>query len=134
MKLLENDELKIVKSKKYNYFFNKKTGFFARWGETKEDDPIMAPAPEIADIEITTKCNGVNGKLKEYNFSHNLQIWPSKKLCEKYKLEITRGKEGDIPLKLVQDLISGLVDISSNYCSIRRFSLDKNNLARLFLE
>lgn len=52
--------IKVVKSSKYNYVFNKTTGFFARWGETKEQDPVMAPfGPEIADIEISTICNGI---------------------------------------------------------------------------
>lgn len=32
MLMLENDNLKLVKSKTYNSFFNKETGFFARWG------------------------------------------------------------------------------------------------------
>jgi len=52
--------IKVVKSEKYNYVFNNKDGFFARWGETKEDDPEMSPfGPEIADIEISTVCNGI---------------------------------------------------------------------------
>jgi len=49
---------KVVKSPKYNYVFNTKTGFFARWGETKEDDPDFSPfGPEILDIEISTICH-----------------------------------------------------------------------------
>jgi radical SAM protein with 4Fe4S-binding SPASM domain len=52
--------IKVTKSDKYNYIFNSVTGFFARWGETKEDDPTMSPfGPEIADIEISTVCNGI---------------------------------------------------------------------------
>jgi len=52
--------IKIVKSERYNYLFNKTTGFFARWGETKEDNPDMSPfGPEIADIEISTVCHGI---------------------------------------------------------------------------
>lgn len=52
--------VKVIRSKDYNYFFNAKTGFFARWGATKEDNPIMSPyGPEIADIEISTICNGI---------------------------------------------------------------------------
>lgn len=52
--------IKVVESKGYNYIFNRETGFFARWGETKEDDPSFAPyGPEIADIEISTVCNGI---------------------------------------------------------------------------
>lgn len=60
-KVIENDNEKTVRSEKYNYNFNKKTGFFARWGKTENDDPLYAPMPEILDIEVTTKCNGING-------------------------------------------------------------------------
>ena len=55
--IAEIDNLKLVRSDDYNYTFNKRTGFFSRWGKTEEDDPTMAPAPEIADIEISTICN-----------------------------------------------------------------------------
>jgi radical SAM protein with 4Fe4S-binding SPASM domain len=54
----ENSEIKIIVSPKYNSFMNKKSGFFARWGKTKEDDPILCEfGPEIADIEISTVCS-----------------------------------------------------------------------------
>lgn len=46
-------EIKVLKSTDYNFIFNRKTGFFARWGKKKEDDPSYSPyGPEIADIEI----------------------------------------------------------------------------------
>lgn len=52
--LFHDDSLtKSVSSPDYNYIFNKQTGFFARWGKTKEDDPAFAPAPEILDMEIS---------------------------------------------------------------------------------
>lgn len=56
----DNDSLKICKSSDYNFIFDKRNGRFLRWGATKEDDPEYAPAPEIADIEISTsaKCSG----------------------------------------------------------------------------
>jgi radical SAM protein with 4Fe4S-binding SPASM domain len=57
--------IKIVKSSKYNYVFNSEDGFFARWGETKEQDPSMSPfGPEIADIEISTICNGIGQSME----------------------------------------------------------------------
>lgn len=67
----QNKIKKYVASQKYNYVFDKQTGFFARWGKTKNDDPIMAPAPEIADIEVTTKCSGINGKLCPFCYKSN---------------------------------------------------------------
>lgn len=78
MKIKNNDVLKIVTSPNYNYLFNKITGYFARWGNTKNDDPIYAPfGNEIADIEISTICNGircednVNRKLCSFCYKGN---------------------------------------------------------------
>jgi len=45
------------RSPEYNYNFNTKTGFFVKWGKTLEEDPIVSPANEIADIEVSTVCN-----------------------------------------------------------------------------
>ena len=50
--------VKYLHSETYNYIFNMRNGFFARWGETKYDDPDFSPfGPEIADIEVSTICN-----------------------------------------------------------------------------
>lgn len=72
--LVTRDDLtcKYFRSPDYNYNFNKITGFFARWGKDLDIDPEMAPSPEIADIEITTSCNGVmnNGKRKVCGFCY----------------------------------------------------------------
>ena len=58
MKIKENKTHKTVSSLNYNYIFNKQTGFFARWGKTKEDDPNYSPfGPEILDIEVSEICN-----------------------------------------------------------------------------
>jgi hypothetical protein len=59
IKIFENKNIKWVVSETYNYMFNKNNGNFIRWGRTREDDPQYAPAPEIADIEISTVCSGV---------------------------------------------------------------------------
>lgn len=69
--ILDSKRVKLCKSFDYNFYFDKETGFFARWGKTKKDDPIYAPAPEIADIEITTKCEGVNGKVCSFCYKSN---------------------------------------------------------------
>jgi hypothetical protein len=45
---------------------------FARWGKKIEDDPEYSPfGPEILDCEITTSCNGINGKLCDYCYKSN---------------------------------------------------------------
>jgi radical SAM protein with 4Fe4S-binding SPASM domain len=51
--------IRAMKSTWYNWIFNTKTGFFARWGRTKEEDPSYSPiGPELLDIEVSTTCNG----------------------------------------------------------------------------
>ena len=56
--IIETDRFKIIRSLKYNSFMDKKTGYFARWGKTKEDDPTLCEfGPEIADIEVSTVCS-----------------------------------------------------------------------------
>ena len=60
--LYEGDKTKACIGKDYSYLFDKVTGDFKRWGKTFKDDPQSSPVgPEIADIEITTSCNGING-------------------------------------------------------------------------
>lgn len=86
MKIYENKKKKIVKSEKYNSVFDKTTGFFARWGETEDDNPICAPMPEIADIEISSgmchnncpfcyKGNKKDGKLHNMTFEQFRNIF-----------------------------------------------------------
>ncbi len=55
----KNNFLKIVRSDAYNYVFNLKNGFFARWGKNKEQNPEYSPfGPELLDIEVSTICHG----------------------------------------------------------------------------
>ena len=61
--ILDNSNLKLVRSDQFNFNFCKKTGFTQIWGATKEEDVVVCPAPLIADIEISTICSGVNGVL-----------------------------------------------------------------------
>jgi len=57
VKVIDLGTHKICRSKLYNYEFDKRTGFTKTWGKTVDDDPIMAPANTILDIEISTVCN-----------------------------------------------------------------------------
>ena len=45
-------------SENANYIFDTKTGRMMLWGKTFKDDPDYFPAPNILDLEVTTKCNG----------------------------------------------------------------------------
>jgi len=63
VQFIENDEVKIVKSKNFNNYFNKKSGLNIMFGATQEENPEYSPfGPMIADIEITTVCTGVKQK------------------------------------------------------------------------
>jgi len=69
--IAENDKIKILKSKSYNFFFDKSNGMFMRWGETKEDDGDPSLSwPEIVDMEISTSCHGV-GKPCKFCYKSN---------------------------------------------------------------
>jgi hypothetical protein len=63
---------KIFRSPDYNYDFDTATGDFMRWGKTKSDDPDYSPfGPEIADIEISTICHGVNNRPCSFCYKSN---------------------------------------------------------------
>lgn len=86
-KLLSTKKIKAFKSQFYNYHFDKETGFFARWGESMEEDPSYSPfGPEILDIEITKgtckgncsfcyKCNGNDQEVYNMTFEEFKNIF-----------------------------------------------------------
>lgn len=72
IKILNNEKVKTLSSPGYHSIFNKVTGEFIRWGKTLEDDPEYCEfGPEIADIEISTICSGVNGKVCDFCYKRN---------------------------------------------------------------
>lgn len=107
LEILESKTTKIGRSAFYNFVFNKKTGFFARWGKTEKDDPQFSPfGPEILDLEISTgKCSGrcrfcykENG---EDNNSHHMSFDEFKTIFHK------------MPKTLTQ-IAFGICDVDSN--------------------
>ena len=78
--IVDTDKVKVLKSENYNFLFNKKNGYFAKWGKRTEDDiDLKLARADIADIEISTSCfqncpmcyksnnpNGVNMSLDIY--------------------------------------------------------------------
>lgn len=51
----DNPERKLLSSPTYNFVYDKKTGFFMRWGKSIDDDPQFSPfGPEIMDLEISS--------------------------------------------------------------------------------
>ena len=61
--LLENETLKIIRSKNFNNVFYKANGYNMTWGKNYEENPTFSPfGPLIADIEISTLCHGPKNK------------------------------------------------------------------------
>ena len=60
--ILDSPDTKSLRSGIVNWDFDKKTGAMTTWGKTYGDDPEYSPfGPTIADIEITTVCEGPAG-------------------------------------------------------------------------
>ena len=71
MPLIKTKDKVILREENYNFNFDLKTGFFARWGKTADDDPEFSPyGPELADIEIATSCKGV-GSVCDFCYKKN---------------------------------------------------------------
>ncbi len=61
--MFQGDRLIRANDGSFHLLFRKTDGFTAKWGTSKEDDPAYCPwGNEIADIEITTACNGIRDK------------------------------------------------------------------------
>jgi len=104
----ESAVAKAVSSNKYNYLFNKVSGQFFRWGTTKKDDPSMSPyGPEIADIEISTSCSGVNGKPCSFCYKSNTQRG------ENMSLDTFKKVFSTFP-KILTQIAFGIGDIDAN--------------------
>ena len=70
--IIDGFTTKIAIGEDYKYIFNKTNGDFMRWGKTYDEDPNFSPiGGEILDIEITTICNGINGKLCPFCYKSN---------------------------------------------------------------
>jgi len=96
-RIQESSHLKALASENYNYIFRKDDGFFARWGATKKDDPEMAPwGPELADIELSTVCDGITGTPCKFCYKsnrptgENMSLETFKKVFEKLPKPLTQ--------------------------------------------
>lgn len=94
MVIEDNALFKKVVSENYNFYFDKSTGFFARWGATKEENPVCAPSPEILDIEISSgKCKGnclFCYKSNGSGVSHNMTLDQFKTILSKMPTTLTQ--------------------------------------------
>ena len=113
--------IKKVRSSEYNFDFNTITGDFARWGKTlkNEDDPIMAPAPEILDIEVSTICHGLGTPCKfcyksNTGVGKNMSFLTFKDIFDK------------MPMTLTQ-IAFGIGDIDANPDLFKMFDYCRNS-------
>ncbi len=61
--IIETATTKTCRSKEYNFYFNKRNGFFMRCGKTLNDDPQFSPfGNEILDVQTPSICNGIADK------------------------------------------------------------------------
>lgn len=101
--------MKIFKSSYYNYSFDPKTGVFMRWGRHIREDAVIAPAPEIADIEISTVCNGLGTPCKfcyksNTKVGRNMNFDTFKKVFDKFPKSLTQIAFGIGDLKANEDI------------------------------
>lgn len=70
--IMDSTDKKILVNDNYNFIFNKADGFFVRFGNTQESDgDLKLGLPEILDIEISTACSGVNGRVCSFCYKAN---------------------------------------------------------------
>lgn len=66
----ESGNCKVFQSPSANYIFDKNTGYMVSFGKTLKEDPERFPAPNIADIECTTRCTGLHNIGDVCNFCY----------------------------------------------------------------
>jgi MoaA/NifB/PqqE/SkfB family radical SAM enzyme len=90
--LKKHDPYRVCKSTDYNWIFNTRNGHFIRWGKTLEDDPKLAPSPEILDIEISTICHQGCEFCYKSNTSRgkNMSFEKFKRILDKFDENLTQ--------------------------------------------
>lgn len=100
--------IKSVHTPFYNYDFDDVTGKFRRWGKTFNDDPQYSPiGPELADIEISTICHGIEGKACSHCYKSNTSIGKN------MNLKTFKKVFSNLPNTILQ-IAFGIGDLNSN--------------------
>lgn len=83
---------KMYLSNDYNYIFNMNNGDLIRWGKTLRDNPLVAPNPEIMDMEVSTVCsNGCPFCYKSNtNNGQNMSFKTFQKIFDKLPKSVTQ--------------------------------------------
>jgi hypothetical protein len=104
----ENKNSKTLISPSYKYKFSKEDGTLIRWGIHIDDNPDSSEfGPEIADIEVSTICHGVNGSPCSFCYKCN------KAEGEYMTIDMFKKIFNKIPRTLTQ-IAFGIGDIDGN--------------------
>lgn len=125
--LFENSNTKKIKSKMYNYIFNKNTGFTMRWGETVNDDPKFSPfGNEILDIEVSTICSGIPDAITGINIPCKHCYKSNTSIGKNMSFE-TFKKIFDVMPKTLSQIAFGIGDLSANKDLWKMMDYCRNN-------
>jgi len=121
----EQNGIKRLSSRDYNYHFNLKTGAFYRWGRTKEDDPKSGML-EIFDLEVSEICNGIPapGATVATPCSHCYKS--NTKAGKNMSFETFKLIFDKLPQSLTQ-IAFGIGDLDSNPDLIKMFEYCRHN-------
>lgn len=124
----EDFDKKSFKSSIYNYNFDKTNGFFMRWGENKNDDPLFSPfGPEILDLEISSGgdclgncrfCYKGNGGSQK---THNMTLDEFKVIFHKMPKTLTQIAFGIMNISTNPDFFS-MMEYSNNHGIIPNYT------------
>lgn len=117
--------IKKVVSPDYNYHFNTRTGEFARWGKTLQDDPKVGKL-EIFDLEVSEICNGIPspGETVAVPCAHCYKS--NTKAGKNMSFETFKGIFDKLPRTLTQ-IAFGIGDMDSNPDLVRMFEYCRQN-------
>lgn len=92
----------------YNFIGDYNTGITARWGKEFNENPAMAPFPELADVSISNLCNKgcdfcykdstSNGKLMDFeSYKYVLDELTSRKWGPVFQIALGGGEPSEHP-------------------------------------
>jgi hypothetical protein len=128
MMYIVRDDVKGIKrviSPDYNYHFNMKTGEFARWGKTLEDDPKSGYL-EIFDLEVSEVCNGIPDKGSDVAVPCSHCYKSNTKSGRNMSFDTFKSIFDKLPRTLTQ-IAFGIGDLWSNPYLVRMFEYCRNN-------
>jgi sulfatase maturation enzyme AslB (radical SAM superfamily) len=119
IKIINFNGVKQCISPEYNSVFNTKTGMFARWGKTQEDDPKCGPL-EIFDLEVSTVCSGIGKGPCKHCYKSNTPKG------DNMSFETFKTIFNKLPRTLSQ-IAFGIGDIWANKDLVKMFDYCRNN-------